>query len=95
MSAIDDLRSNLAADTVLVMSKPVAQIQRDISSLTLKEKEELLHSLLSELNGPPDHGVEAAWLAEVERREREIDAGAVKCIPANEVFARLDKILGR
>jgi hypothetical protein len=34
--------------------------------------------------------VEAAWLEEVERRGREIDSGAVKSIPAADVFSRLE-----
>jgi len=95
MSTADSLRGNLSADTVPRMSKPVAQIQQDIRDLTRAEKEELLHTLLEELGGAPDQVIEAAWLAEANRRDREIDSGAVQAIPAAEVFARLDKILGK
>lgn len=77
------------------MARPVAKIQQEIRDLTVAEKEEILATLLEELDGPPDEGVEAAWLEEVERRGREIDSGAVECIPAQEVFARLDKISGK
>jgi hypothetical protein len=33
--------------------------------------------------------VEGAWLAEVQRRSRELDEGAIQTVPAREVFARL------
>jgi putative addiction module component (TIGR02574 family) len=34
--------------------------------------------------------VEAAWDAEIKRRLDEIDSGAVKMIPGDEVIARMD-----
>ncbi len=83
------------ADTVPFMARPVAIIQQEIRDLTNAEKEELLAMLIEELDGPADEGVEAAWLEEIGRRSGEIDSGAVKCIPAKEVFARIDKILGK
>ncbi|MFO1504055.1 MAG: addiction module protein [Steroidobacteraceae bacterium] len=77
------------------MARPVAVIQQEIRSLSDAEKEEILATLLEELDGPPDPGVEAAWLEEAQRRSQEIDSGAVKCIPAEEVFAKIDRILGK
>jgi hypothetical protein len=77
------------------MARPVATIREDIRSLSVSEKEEILSTLLEELEGPPDEGVEAAWLEEIERRGREIESGAVQCIPAKDVFAKLDTILGK
>jgi hypothetical protein len=70
-------------------------IQQEIRELTLAEKEAVLATVLEELDGPPEEGVEEAWLAEAERRGREIDSGAVQCIPAKEVFAKIDRILGK
>jgi hypothetical protein len=77
------------------MARPVTAIQQEIRELTNAEKEEILTMLIAELDGPADEGVEAAWDEEVERRSREIDSGAVECIPAKDVFARVDKILGK
>ena len=77
------------------MARPVATIQQEIRDLTAAEKEEILATLLEELDGPPEADVEAAWLQEAERRDREIESGAVKCIPAEEVFAKIDSILGK
>jgi len=77
------------------MAKPVTAIQQEIRALTNAEKEEILAALIEELDGPADEGVEAAWVEEIGRRSREIDSGAVECIPAKDVFARIDKILGK
>jgi hypothetical protein len=49
----------------------------------------LLRALLEELDGPPEPGVEQAWLDEIQRRSRELDNGLVAAIPADEVFAKL------
>jgi putative addiction module component (TIGR02574 family) len=77
------------------MARPVEAIQQEIRSLSDAEKEEILATLLEELDGPPDPDVEAAWTQEIDRRVREIDSGAVKCIPAEEAFAKIDRILGK
>lgn len=77
------------------MARPVAAIQQEIRELTNAEKEQILTMLIAELDGPADVGAAASWDEEIERRSREIDNGVVECIPANEVFARVDKILGR
>jgi hypothetical protein len=80
---------------VASMAKPIAVIQQEIRALTSAEKEELLATLLEELDGPAEEGAQAGWDEEVARRSHEIDSGAVQCIPAKEVFARIDKILGK
>jgi hypothetical protein len=43
---------------------------------------------VEELDGPPDPGVEQAWLDEAQRRSREIDSGVAKPISAEEVLAK-------
>jgi putative addiction module component (TIGR02574 family) len=75
------------------MARSVAIIQEEIRQLSVAEKEEVLRALLEELDGPPDPDVEAAWLEEVERRAREIESGQVQCVPAEEVFRKLDTLL--
>jgi putative addiction module component (TIGR02574 family) len=75
------------------MARPVSIIQEEIRQLSVAEKEQVLRTLLEELDGPPDPDVEAAWLEEVERRAAEIDSGQVTCVPADEVFRRLDTLL--
>jgi putative addiction module component (TIGR02574 family) len=71
------------------MASAVDIIEEQIRALSTHDKETLLRVLLEELDGPPDPQVEAAWLAEVQRRDEELDSGKAKSIPAEEVFARL------
>lgn len=68
-------------------------IQDEIRCLSTAEKEEVLRTLLEELDGPRDPDVEAAWLEEVERRAAEIESGQVQCVPAEDVFRQLDALL--
>ena len=70
------------------MARAVSEIEREIRALEPDEQEHLLRALLEELDGPSDLNVEQAWLEEVQRRSRELDSGAVKPIPAEEVFAK-------
>jgi putative addiction module component (TIGR02574 family) len=71
------------------MARPLARIEEEVRSLSTAEKESLLRVLWEELDGPADPDVEAAWLEEVRRRSDEIESGAVKSIPSEEVFGRL------
>jgi len=70
------------------MARAVAEIEREIRGLKPEEQEHLLRALVEELDGPPDPGVEQAWLDEAQRRSREIDSGAAKPISAEEVLAK-------
>ena len=70
------------------MARAVEKIEEEIRALAPAEQERLLRTLLEELEGPTDPDVERAWLAEVQRRSRELDEGKVKPIPADEVFSR-------
>jgi putative addiction module component (TIGR02574 family) len=71
------------------MARSLADIEKEIRALASGDQEHLLSALLEELDGPPDAEVERAWLAEVQRRSRELDEGTVRAAPADEVFARL------
>jgi putative addiction module component (TIGR02574 family) len=70
------------------MARAVAEIEREIRGLKPDEQERLLRALVEELDGPPDAGVEQAWLDEAQRRSRELDSGVLKPIPAEEVLAK-------
>lgn len=55
---------------------------------------ELVGRLTEDLHtGDPE--TEAAWKTEIDRRVEEIQSGKVKGVPAAEVSARIQKILGR
>ena len=57
------------------MARALADIERDISALSQKERTELLRKLIDDLDAPGDSNWEAAWLKESERRLGEIESG--------------------
>ena len=71
------------------MPKDFKDIFRDASDLPERDRATLAGLLIESLEGEPDPGVEAAWAAEIERRVAELDSGAVKTIPWEEVRQRL------
>jgi len=71
------------------MARAIAEIESEIRHLARPEQERLLRALLEELDGPTDPDADRAWLAEVQRRSADFDAGLVKTVPAEEVFARV------
>jgi putative addiction module component (TIGR02574 family) len=77
------------------MARPLSVIEQEIRGLSAPEQESLLRALLEELDGPADAGVEAAWLKEAQRRSAELESGSVTCVPGEDVFAEIDRRLGR
>ena len=71
------------------MSTATAEIEAKIRALSPDEKADLMRSLIAELDGPADAGVEAAWLEEAQRRHREIVEGKVHPVLGERVFANL------
>lgn len=55
---------------------------------------ELVGRLTEDLHAS-DPDTETAWKTEIDRRIEEIQSGRVQAIPAEEVSARIRKILGR
>jgi hypothetical protein len=77
------------------MAREVSEIEQEIRGLPDSQKERLLRALLEELDGPPDADAGQAWLAEIQRRSQELDAGLVEPIAADTVFADLRAKLSR
>lgn len=71
------------------MATGLTELFREAMELTDSDRATLAGLLLESLEGPPDPEVEAAWAAEAERRLREIESGAVKTIPWEEVKRKL------
>ncbi len=73
------------------MTHSAADVERHALRLTEKQRARIALRLLSSLE--PVEGtaaeIEAAWVAEAERRLDEIESGAVRPVPADEVFAAL------
>jgi len=77
------------------MSTDVAEIEAKIRSLSPEDRAELLRALIADLDGPAEADVEQAWLAEAQRRHREVTEGKVKPVPGARVFENLRSRLKR
>jgi len=67
----------------------VSELSQRARALAPEDRARLAEELLASLEGDLDSDVEAAWGVEIQRRVAEIDSGAVKLVPADEVFARV------
>ena len=69
------------------MSSTVEVLEAEALQLSAAERARLVERLIASLDIDPD--VEEAWAAEVERRNAEIESGAVSLIAGPEALARL------
>ena len=70
------------------MTPEVSKLLEQALALSVEEQEALADSLISNLGGHVDEGVQAAWEAEIEKRIAELDSGAVKTTPWEDVRKR-------
>lgn len=72
------------------MAESMSELERDALQLPAEERARLAIRLLRSLDetGEDPDEVEKFWVVEAERRAREIQAGSVKAIPAEEVLDR-------
>ncbi len=73
------------------MAHSAAEIEDDALGLPAEERARLALRLLASLEETVESTaeIEALWLAEAERRFRELRDGVVQGIPARDVFAEL------
>ena len=70
------------------MTLQFEKIQKEIHSLTNREKAALAYRLIEDLDGPPDEGVEQLWIEEAQRRYEAYRSGNLEAIPGDEVMRR-------
>ena len=75
------------------MSSMLEKLEGEVLSLSPQERAFLADRLLSSLDGDILTDVDAAWIAEAERRYQEYKEGKRSGIDAQEVFAEADRIL--
>jgi putative addiction module component (TIGR02574 family) len=75
------------------MTDPVAELSQRAKELAPEDRARLAEELLASLEGELEPQVDAAWDAELMKRIAEVDSGAVKLLPADEVFARVRRSL--
>jgi putative addiction module component (TIGR02574 family) len=73
------------------MANLAEELYKRALDLNDKERADLVARLIESLDTEIEPGVEAAWLAEVERRMEELDSEKGKTIPWEKVRARLFK----
>ncbi len=70
------------------MTPEVAKLLEQALSLSIEEREALADSLISNLDGKVEEGVQAAWEAEIGKRVADLDSGKAKTTPWAEVRKR-------
>lgn len=68
----------------------IEEIEKTVLALPLEQRAKLAESLLGSLPPPGEVLSEAEELAEVERREREIESGQVQALPESEFWRRVE-----
>ena len=63
--------------------------------LPREARADLARQLIESLDDPADAGAEEAWLDEIERRHREVEAGTAKLVPWQTVRATIEARLRR
>jgi hypothetical protein len=66
----------------------VDELKAEVLRLGPQARAELARDLLTSLDELSEAEIEQLWLEEAARRDRELDAGTVHLLPADEVLAR-------
>jgi putative addiction module component (TIGR02574 family) len=75
------------------MATPLEKVEQDALNLPPEQRAFLADRLLSSLGGEVLSDVDAAWIAEAERRYQECKDGKRTPISAADVFAEADRLL--
>ena len=75
------------------MTNHAQELLAEVLKLPLPERAALAAEVLASMDGEDDSDVEAAWLAEIERRGRRVLAGESQGIPWEQVSARIEERL--
>ncbi len=75
------------------MTDLVAELSQRARELAPEDRARLAEELLASIEGHLEPEVDAAWDDEIRKRIAEVESGAVKLIPAAEVFERVRRTL--
>ena len=70
------------------MATNIETLEAKVMSLGIEDRARLAEKLILSLDAPPDEENLRLWVAEAERRLRELRSGKAKEIPARDVFRR-------
>jgi Putative addiction module component len=71
------------------MPRKLEDVEEEALELKLDDRAALAAKLLRSLEALSEAEHERLWLAEAERRQREIQSGQVEALPGEEVFRRV------
>lgn len=71
------------------MSRNSQQLTDEAMALPPEERASLAEKLLESLDEEDQERIDAAWVAEAQRRIQALDSGQMGTVPADEVFRRL------
>ena len=63
------------------MDATATEVLQTALRLPVAQRADIAGRLIESLDGQPDQGVEEAWDAEIARRVRDLDSGAVETVP--------------
>jgi putative addiction module component (TIGR02574 family) len=89
LSAFVGFDSSILAD----MSK--RKVLEAALALPVDERAELAREIIASLDGSPDEGADDAWIDEIDRRVREVEAGTVETVDWPEAERRVMERLRR
>ncbi len=75
------------------MLTPAEKIVKEAMILPVEARAQLAHKLIKSLDGSVDENTEDEWMAEIDRRCKEVETGAVVCKPTEEVLNNIRKKL--
>ena len=70
------------------MATDIDRLEKEIHSLSMKEKAYLVRSLIDDLDNMDDKASEKLWVEEVERRYEAYQEGKIKVVPGDEAMRR-------
>ena len=70
------------------MATDIDRLEKEIHSLSMKEKAYLVRSLIEDLDDMDDKASEKLWVEEVERRYEAYQEGKIKVVPGDEAMQR-------
>ncbi len=76
------------------MSRGLQEIRKEALLLSAEERVHLVESLLRSLQDEARPDIDPAWIAEAERRYRELRSGQVQAIPGDGLFDQIRQELG-
>lgn len=69
------------------MPTSIEALEAEVLGLPAAERSRLLERLIASLDADPE--IRKAWVQEAERRDAEVDSGAVSLVPGEQVLSRL------